>query len=446
MVDLSTASAAAAILLAHRFPESSPQAVAIHVCDVLAGKGLSAGDAEFAVAQDTVRNWRKTDSPRLRLVTEAGKVIPDPTESGQPQDSASPRRNPRTGTLDLRPRLESVDFNAGAEFTPPSWLVKGMLPQQGIGLLFGESGAGKTFLAIHTALCVATGVPFFGNRTRQGGVLYVAAEGGSSVIPRMNAAAGKMPPDKAPIRIVTEAPNLSRDGKPMALTATIDDAAADFEKAGSRLALIVIDTWHAALGGGDENSAADSGVALAPLREAAERHGALVLVLHHPGKDVERGARGSNALPAAADAIIALKVPGHGGSVGKPSDAVRTASVTKLRDGETGVGFSYRLPVVPLGTDEDGDPWTTCVVEPHDIEPVVPISPSVREFLTALESALAEHEGDRAATEAVREKFYAGRPEAKPDTARKAFNRARDAALEAGKVGVDAGQEWVWKI
>ncbi|MFA7596933.1 MAG: AAA family ATPase [Novosphingobium sp.] len=427
--------------------------------------GPDGTDAEYRAALTAALGAQEKPKPGnlafLRLAANAGEIVPwtgeeepeteeaeadDQSTNGPPADMVEPaptsklRRDPHTGVLDLRPRLHSIDFSTKTVFTPPSWLVKGVLPQQGIGLLFGESGAGKTFLAIHAALCVATGAPFFGNRTKKGGVLYVAAEGGSSVVPRINAAAGDMPEGAAPIRVVTEAPNLSRDGKPMALTATIDDAAEDFKQVGSRLALVVLDTWHAAMGGGDENSAADAGAALTPIREAAERHGVLVLVLHHPGKDTERGARGSTALPAAADAIVSLTVPGHGGSVGKPSDAIRVASVTKLRDGETGAGFSYRLPIVQLGLDEDGDPWTTCLVEPCD-GPVVPKGKrSV--YDGAFDGAvLAVTIDGRADAEMARLEFNAvcrsNRADMTDGALRKAWSRALEKAQGEGRVSLN---------
>lgn len=358
--------------------------------------------------------------------------------------------------------LRAVDFDPSTESRPPSWLIKGIAPRSGLGLIFGESGAGKTFLALHAALSVAWGLPFFGKRTKQGGVLYVAAEGGSSVLPRIRAAnealqgaiaaanlarrAGTPSLTRAPLRVVTEAPNLSRDGDPGPLIRTIQQAEADFAAAGHRLALVVVDTWHAAMGGGDENSAADAGAALAPLREVAEAHGALVLIVHHPGKDVERGARGSNALPAAADAIIALSVPGHGGAMAKPAHAIRKATVTKLRDGDVGGEFSYRLPTVQLGLDEEGDPWTTCVVESVAVPKAddEALTATDRELMDAVRAGLSEAEGDRVSVREMRLRFYAGRPEAKPDARRVAFGRALSAAIKAGRIMVDDSEEWAW--
>lgn len=412
--------------------------------------------------------WREPDSEAVALHERAAAVLG--ARAMDAPAAAVLQSDERAGGLDLADpanwrnppaklfgTLRSIDFDPTLESRPPSWLVKGIAPRAGLGLLYGESGAGKTFLAIHAALSVAWGLPFFGHRAKQGGVLYVAAEGGSSVLPRIRAAndvlggavaASRLSgqhPTRAPLRIVTEAPNLSRDGDAKPLVRTIRQAQLDFEAAGHRLALVVVDTWHAAMGGGDENSAADAGAALAPLRDASEAGGFLTLILHHPGKDVERGPRGSNAVMAAVDAAIELRVPGFEGAKPK-SGAMRKATVIKMRDGESGETFSYRLPTVQIGADEDGDPWTTCIVQPC-AEPKLDedgLTPAEREFMNVMRAALGEARGDRVQVREVRLRFYAGRADAKPDARRIAFNRALASALKADRIGVDDTEEWAW--
>jgi len=354
--------------------------------------------------------------------------------------------------------LAYIDFDPSAETSPPAWLAKGLLPRVGIGLLFGESGAGKSFAAVHSALCVAWGLPLFGAKVKRGGVLYIAAEGGRSVTRRFQAANAELggaiaaaglagaKPRRAPIRIVTEAPDLSRDGSPDPLMQTIRAAKAAFEAGGDRLALVVLDTWHAALGGGDENSAADAGHALKPLISESEKGDFLTLVVHHPGKELEKGARGSNALPAAADVILAVSVPGFTGAKAKPSSAPRRIAITKLRDGDAGSEFGYRLRTVPTGVDEDGDVVTTCVVEPI-VAPAVDangLTKSGRDFMDAVEKAIAEEGGKRARVETARLMFCAARPDGKPDTIRKAWTRALEVAINDGRVATDDRTLMVW--
>jgi len=175
------------------------------------------------------------------------------------------------------------------------------------------------------------------------------------------------------------------------------------------------------------------------LRDAAESGGFHCLIVHHPGKDSDRGARGSNALPAAADAIIAVTVPGFEGAKGKPSDAMRRATITKMRDGEAGGEFCYRLPVVEMGFDEDGDPITTCRVEPCHAPKLDDdgLSKTDRELMAVLRAAIAESGSDRAKAEEVRLRFYAGRPDAKESTRRMAWQRTLRRAIEDGRIETD---------
>ena len=58
------------------------------------------------------------------------------------------------------------------------WLVEGLWPRQGVGLLGGTPKACKTWLALDLALSVATKTPVLGSYavTKRGPVLLFAAE------------------------------------------------------------------------------------------------------------------------------------------------------------------------------------------------------------------------------------------------------------------------------
>src|SRR5581483_5323891 len=86
---------------------------------------------------------------------------------------------------------------------------------------------------------------------------------------------------------------------------------------------------------------------------------AAVLIVHHSGKDETRGARGHSSFKAALDTEIEVVA----------KDNLHVATVTKQRDLPGGDKFAFRLKVVELGQDEDGDAVTTCVVEPVDEVP-----------------------------------------------------------------------------
>jgi len=201
------------------------------------------------------------------------------------------------------------------------------------------------------------------------------------------------------------------------------------------------------MGGADENSAADAGHALKPLIASSEDGDFLTLIVHHPGKDVEKGARGSNALPAAADAILAVSVPKFTGARAKPASAPRNVTITKMRDGDAGREFGYRLRIVPTGVDEDGDPITTCVVEPIDPPKVDAegLTKSGREFMDAVAKAIAEEGGERARLETARLIFGAARPNSSAPARRMAWKRALDAARETKLIETDDHDVMVWR-
>ncbi len=441
-------------------------ALAEMVTSIAAAEPLIDGEDALDIAERAIK--------RRQLKRGAANVskgpVADPIDSAAPIAAERPVLDLSDPAAWLNPpkhlfgTLAHTDFDPNAETPPPTWLAKGLLPRVGIGLLFGESGAGKSFAAVHAALSIAWGLPLFGSKTKTGGVLYIAAEGGTSVNRRLTAAdramapavaaananrsAGTAPFSRAPIRVVHETPDLSRDGKADPLIRTIKQAEADFAAAGVRLALVIVDTWHAAMGGGDENSAADAGHALKPLIAESERGGFLTLIVHHPGKDVDRGSRGSNALPAAADAIIAVTVPGYGGPVAKPASAVRRATVTKMRDGDAGMTFDYNLTVVPIGIDEDGDPVTTCVVEA--VEPAKLVGEisdkkgALRHFMEALNEAIIERGGGGVSAGEVKARFNKKRGDATDDAKRNALRRAFEEAVIEGLAETDDEKNRIW--
>ena len=96
-----------------------------------------------------------------------------------------------------------------------SWLVKGLIPACGHGLLAGQWGTYKTFVALELTTALMTAQPFLGGIVkRQCGVLFLAAEGADEIRLRLNAAVrekcGDMP--RAPFRWYETTPVLLQKG------------------------------------------------------------------------------------------------------------------------------------------------------------------------------------------------------------------------------------------
>jgi hypothetical protein len=245
------------------------------------------------------------------------------------------------------PRFAVQPAHAFAQGKPPSWLIKGFLPKAELAVLFGESGSGKSFLALDLAVDIAMGTSWRGRVTRRGRVVYVAAEGAGGFRNRLKALAMHrcLDLDQIPVGIISDAPNMMEKADALEVAkAIVASGGAD---------LVIIDTWAQVTPGANENSGEDMGRALAHCKGIHRATGALVMLVHHSGKDSSKGARGWSGLRAAAD--VELEV--------LRNENARSVTVTKLKDGEDGAELGFRLESVVLGLDEDQEEITSLVVE-----------------------------------------------------------------------------------
>jgi hypothetical protein len=212
-------------------------------------------------------------------------------------------------------------------------------------------------------------------------------------------------------------------------------ARASAAELGVPVVLVVIDTISRSFGSGDENGPDMVGF-VASLDKIRDELGAHVLGVHHTGKDEDRGLRGHYSLTGAPDTIIKVSAD--------EATGLRVAKVEKGRDVPRDTVFPFRLKVVQLGVDEDGDPVTSCIVD-ADVEapaadPRAELTPDERSALSVLVDLVASEGryevgtpiGGRVVTlEEWRARFYALKPGVKQDTKRKAFSRASSELIAA---------------
>jgi hypothetical protein len=181
---------------------------------------------------------------------------------------------------------------------PPTPLVDGLLFTPGESVVYGPPKVGKTFFALDVALSVATGSAFMGRNVAQGPALYVAAEGVGGLGSRVDTWCQYHAfDDLDAAAFLTTAVNLTDDGA----VAALGEIAREF-----RPALITLDTLARCAVGADENATKDMGLivgSLDALRDSCDAH---VQVVHHSGKDVDKGMRGSSALLGAVDTVLKL--------------------------------------------------------------------------------------------------------------------------------------------
>ena len=236
--------------------------------------------------------------------------------------------------------------------TEDEYLIDQIVPRRGIGVLYGMSGIGKTFLTLDMGLSVTRGVPFAGKFvTEQGAVIYVALEAPVGVKKRLVAYSVTHGANGGPFALLTYPLQLADTTSVDTLIQHLRDYA---RIKGHTIRLVVIDTLAKAMPKLEENAAKDAAVVWAALQRIQTATDGCVLAVHHPGKDKDRGLRGSSALFAGADFVI--KVDGEKGN------PIRIVSLEKNRDGEETIVGTYRLDAVDLGVTSRGKAVTSAIV------------------------------------------------------------------------------------
>lgn len=229
---------------------------------------------------------------------------------------------------------------------PLRWRVKGVLPEKGVAAIFGQSASGKSFLAFDMAVAIAGGDEWFGCRVNHAPVVYVCLEGEAGFGQRVKAW------EMDNLRQLPDSLNMVLE--PFKITEAKNvDALASVVPQG---AVIIVDTLNRAAPNSDENSSKDMGFILEAAKRLYSLTDGLVVLVHHTGKDDSRGMRGHSSLFAAMDAAIEVKREGES----------RRWLLGKAKDGIDGDSHPFRLKVVELEPDEDGDTVTSCVVIPDD--------------------------------------------------------------------------------
>lgn len=364
---------------------------------------------------------------------------------GQSGEAPHRPQGVRLTTPEPFPTLSLDDLEA---LQPPEWLVHKLIPVDAFALLVGPYASLKSFLALDLSLCVAYGIPWQGREVKQGPVLYIAGEGAAGMASRVKAwrRVHGVEDQEAPFRLLRARLNILDPGHIGRLVAT---AAHDF--GGDPVRLAVNDTLARSMVGADENSAQDMGRAVAATDEIRDELKCTTLTVHHMGKDKDRGARGSIALPAAADTTLVVEREG----------SRLTITVEKQKDAEEGEPIV--LEAKKFGTDGDPNPAEdapTSLVLCMGDDGAQPLKATERRLsgdqqqaLRVLHDALAEHgvpdfPGVPRGLVSIPEDWWRDRfherckPGADKDTKRKAYRRAADALTQMGLAACNRGRVW----
>jgi AAA domain len=371
-------------------------------------------------------------------------------------------------------RPEKIDLPATFSFlgdTPavaPRELIKKLLPAYGVAVTGGQPSAGKTFIEIHKAVCLAKPLAFFGRKiVEQVGTVFVAAEGRALIPNRFAAALVKHAiTDKLPIAWINQLPdfNSAEGNKKLVqqLKAIDERFRGDF---GVRLGQVPIDTVGACFGMKNEDDNAEATKVCNVMRSIGEDIGTLMAPVHHYGKNPESGLRGASAWRGCADLVQAV-LADINALTGRASN--RELVCAKARDGEEGPISAFALEFVQLGMDADNEIYGSCCVVPADGK-------------SRFDKATGRNKGERAIQDSINEvldgqgKIITPRTSMAPikavkvidvrvefdrryvvaeadpakaaDAKRMAFKRALD-RLSPAQFGAGSadGADWIWRV
>lgn len=266
-----------------------------------------------------------------RRLNEVGNDIapPDAADDFDVWDQSEPTEE--------RSRWNFLSLDDVESLPPPRWLVPGVLTEGSLAAIYGAPESGKSFLAVDMSMAIAGGVDWHGRQVERGGVLYIAAEGAPGLGKRFRAwkvdrcAQGR----RFDLHLMRDDLNLAaeKDGGVRAFVQVVVDELGP-------LRLVVIDTLNQTAAGADENSAKDMGRYIASMKLLRNATGAAVVVVHHSGKDLGKGMRGSSALLGAMDTTVEVERATDGRSI--------KVAVKKQKDAE-------REPPMHFNMEKVGD-------------------------------------------------------------------------------------------
>jgi hypothetical protein len=233
-----------------------------------------------------------------------------------------------------------------AQPAPIRWLIKGWLQRDGLSMVFGPSGGGKTFVVLDWCMHIASGKAWRDHKTAHGSVVYLAGEGHHGL--RARVAAWKQHHKPGPLKMW-----LSKSGCDLNTPQGYNLARSAILALPERPSLIVVDTLHRFLSG-DENSAVDTKTMLDACAGLMAEFGCSVLLVHHTGvsDEAQHRARGSSAWRGALENQIAVM----------PGKAIEIAP-KKMKDSEAPASLFCELEQVAIAgwLDEDGEQVSSVV-------------------------------------------------------------------------------------
>tara|TARA_R110000751_G_scaffold64574_4_gene132637 strand:+ start:13266 stop:15059 length:1794 start_codon:yes stop_codon:yes gene_type:complete len=191
----------------------------------------------------------------------------------------------------------TADLNA--KLGPIEWLVKDYFEANTISIIWGDTMAFKSFLALEVCFCIAAARSWHGKEVKQGAVLYVCGEGANGIARRITGLRQKY-------GITQEIPLYVSNGSRDMIEAEAVTEVIDFGNTlETNINMVMIDTVNRNFSG-EENSSKDVAKAYKHLDRIKEAFNCSIAMVHHTGKSGTT-IRGSAAWVQNVDASYEMK-------------------------------------------------------------------------------------------------------------------------------------------
>lgn len=324
------------------------------------------------------------------------------------------------------------------------WVVKGLFPAGACGAIYGEPGAGKSFVAIDMIASIAEGRKWFNLRTKKVPVSVFALEGEGGLKGRVRAweqVNNRPYPESVFFWDTTKNGSFAlrdADARSDHNKKRLVQLCADLIANGRRGGVVLIDTLNQASEGADENSSRDMGELLRAMKFIQRETGSLVLIVHHATKSKEnQSMRGHSSLHGAMDGIMeVLRTVTN--DEGEPIENRRGWRAVKVKDGRDGYEKLFDMKEVQVDMDEDGPVMSVAITPVQEF--VVEESTGEVQHLNVGKIGAAPKSASGAGGAGRKQRQPAGDRQAPPVTRTGAQNAPTWNANERAAGGVDAPQ------
>jgi 5S rRNA maturation endonuclease (ribonuclease M5) len=243
-----------------------------------------------------------------------------------------------------------------SDIRKPEWLINDVCEKESVIAIFGQAKAGKSFVTVDMAACIALGKEWHGHKAHQAPVVYLAGEGIRNISRRFLAWSkiNKADIHQAPLMISSRGARLLDDKDHQLLKDTISAT----EDQHGDIGMIIVDTLARNFGGGNENSTEDMNAFIERIDDLKDTFKSCISIVHHTGHNSGTRARGSSVLPAAVDAeykVVRKDVS---------EEMFVTFSQTLIKDGQPMKPKDFRFEVLNLPFE---DLSSGALVEVEDI-------------------------------------------------------------------------------